>query len=440
VDPRNVVPSSLSIGYYSPGWPVTAFANGIVGYVAALAPTLKAMGLQVTILAGEVAGSRAATLRVPGDPRPAVDESVYDIQQVRASRSMPRRAVDGLWYRVAPQSALKYINRRCLLTTVRRAVAERGIQIFEMEETFGWARWVREVSSIPVCVRLHGPWFLNGPALGVPEDDAFRERVREEGRAIRVANAVTAPSRDVLEQVRNFYGLALPEAEVIPPPTWPVPATERWRLEDCDPKQVLFIGRFDRHKGGDLIIEAFGRVLEVIPEARLRFVGSDGGCVTSDGQRWNIENFVRDRIPGALETGRIEWLGQQPFSALAQFRRKAMVTVVCSRYETFSLTTAEPMTLGCPTVAAKAGAIPDVLQDGVNGLLHRVGDPSDIATKIIQLLKNPAQAAELGRQAAADCERRYHPDVVAGRIVEFYQRVISRSVPQPRNQSAGKWP
>jgi hypothetical protein len=159
----------LSIGYYSPGWPVTAFANGIVGYVAALAPTLKAMGLQVTILAGEVAGSQATTLRVPRDARPAVDESVYDIQQARASRSMPRRAVDGLWYRVAPQSALKYINRLCLLTTVRRAVAERGIQIFEMEETFGWARWVCEVSSIPVCVRLHGPWFLNGPALGVPE-------------------------------------------------------------------------------------------------------------------------------------------------------------------------------------------------------------------------------------------------------------------------------
>ena len=84
-----------------------------------------------------------------------------------------------------------------------------------------------------------------------------------------VADVVSAPSRNVLEQVRDFYGLALPDAEVIPGPTRPVPATERWKLEDCDPVQVLFIGRFDRHKGGDLIIEAFGRVLKVVPEARL---------------------------------------------------------------------------------------------------------------------------------------------------------------------------
>jgi len=311
---------------------------------------------------------------------------------------------------------------------IRRAVAERGMQIIEMEESFGWARWVRQATSIPVCVRLHGPWFLNGTAVGAPNDSAFRKRVLDEERAIRVADAVTAPSHNVLEQVRDFYGLALPEAEVILPPTWPVPAANRWRLEDCDPKQVLFIGRFDRHKGGDLIIEAFGRVLEVIPDARLRFVGPDMGCIASDGRKWNLENFIRDRIPGALETDRVEWLGQppQPYPALAQFRRKAMVTVACSRYETLSLATVEAMASGCPIVAAKAGAIPEILQDGVDGLLHQPGDAEDLAAKIIHLLKNPALAAQLGRQAAAQCERRFCPDVVASRMVEFYRRVVGK--------------
>ena len=84
------------------------------------------------------------------------------------------------------------------------------------------------------------------------------------------------------------------------------------------------------------------------------------------------------------------------------------------------------MALGCPTIGANAGGIAEILDDGVNGLLHRAGDPSDIAAKIMDLLKNPGQAAELGRQAAADCERRYYPEVVAGQIVEFYRRVISR--------------
>jgi len=426
VDSSNAVPSSLSIGYFSPGWPLAACRNGIVTYVATIAPTLKAMGHQVSILAYHV---------IDG-PR---DESVYNIQQARTSRSIPGRAVDRLWFRVAPRSASRHMVRRSLSMMVRRAVAERGIQIIEMEESFGWARWVRQATSIPVCVRLHGPWFLNGTADGAPDDDAFRKRVREEGRAIRTADAVTAPSRNVLEQVRDFYGLALPEAEVILPPTWPVPAAERWRLEDCDPNQVLFIGKFDRHKGGDLIIEAFGRVLEVIPEARLRFMGPDKGCIASDGRKWNLENFIRDRIPGALETNRVEWMGQapQPYPALAQFRRKAMITVVCSRYETLSLATVEAMALGCPIVAAKAGAIPEILQDGVDGLLHQTGDPDDLAAKIIHLLKNPALAAQFGRQAAVECERRFCPDVVASRMVEFYRRVVGRQRALPRNRRWG---
>ena len=406
---------------------MAAFPNGIVTYVATLVPTLKAMGLQVTVIADRVAEE-------------TFDGPVYDLQQDRVSQSVGRRVIDGLWYRIAPRSAQRHLLRRSLSTTVQRAVAEQGIQIIEMEESFGWGGWVRQVTSIPVCIRLHGPWILSGPALGVPEDDTFRQKVRDEGWAIRVVDAVTAPSRDVLEQVRNFYGLALPEAEVIPNPTWPVPAAQRWRLEGCDPKQVLFVGRFDRLKGGDLIIEAFGRVLHDVPEARLCFVGPDRGCAVGDRRRWDLEDFVRDRVPGALETGRIEWLGRQPFSALAEFRRRAMVSVICSRYETFSYTAIEAMALGCPTVGAKAGGIAEIIQDNVNGLLHRAGDPSDIAAKIIQLLKNPAQAAELGRQAAADCERRYYPDVVAGRLVEFYRRVISRQALLLRDQRGGDRP
>ena len=89
VDPSIAVPSSLSIGYYSPGWPLAAFPNGIVTYVATLVPTLKAMGLQVTIIAGRMAEE-------------TFDGSVYNLQHVEASRNIACRAVDRLWYRIAP--------------------------------------------------------------------------------------------------------------------------------------------------------------------------------------------------------------------------------------------------------------------------------------------------------------------------------------------------
>ncbi len=42
------------------------------------------------------------------------------------------------------------------------------------------------------------------------------------------------------------------------------------------------------------------------------------------------------------------------------------------------------------------GGIPEILQDSVNGLLHRSEDPADLAAKIVYLLRNPVRAAELG--------------------------------------------
>ena len=211
---------------------------------------------------------------------------------------------------------------------------------------------------------------------------------------------------------------------MIHPPTSPVPLADRWRLEGCDPRQVLFVGRFDRHKGGDLIIEAFGRVLEQVPDARLCFVGEDRGYIDLRGRRWNLAEFVRDRLPGALELGHVTLLGKQPFSNLASLRRRAMINVICSRYENAPRALIESISLGCPTVAARVGGIPEILQDQVDGLQHRPEDPDDLANQIITLLNNPVRAAELGRQAAVTCEKRFNPEVIAERMVRFYRHVI----------------
>ena len=410
MDP-NLVP--FSIGYLSPGWPLNAFPNGIVSYVADMADQMKKMGHQITIVAVAVVGK-------------VQDAVVYDVQLASQSQRLVQRVLDGIAYRIAPRWTIDRICNRHFVTVIRCAIAEQGIQIFEMEESFGRAWSVRKAITIPICVRLHGPWFLNGAAEGVAEDRVFRQRVLAEGRAIASADAISSSSRDVLERTRAYYNLALRDAEVIYPPSCPVSPAEQWRLEDCNAQQVLFVGRFDRHKGGDLVIEAFGRVLQEFPQAQLNFVGPDQGYTDSHGRTWNLEDFTRDRLPGALESGRITLLGRQPFSVLAALRRKAMVTTVCSRYENAPRALIEAMSLGCPIVAARVGGIPEILEDQRDGILHRPQDPDDLAAKILSLLKNRHRAAELGRNAAETCDRRFHPEIIARQTIEFYRRQTQR--------------
>ncbi len=403
----------LSIGLVSPAWPPESFLNGIISYAASATEGLRASGHRTTILAGTV---------LPGIRYG--DDSVYDFRSSHLAENPVRRALEGIGHRVAPlwMAHRNYING--LSVAVHRGIAERGMQLLEMEESFGLAGRLQRLIPIPICVRLHGPWFLNGAAQGVTEDARFRSRVAKEGRALKRALAVTSPSRDVLEQTREFYGLPLEQAEVIPNPIDPILAADRWRLEGCDPRQILFVGRFDRHKGADLIIEAFGRVLEVMPDARLCFVGPDQGDYVEGGRRWDLEGFVDDRLPGARASGRIRLMGRVPSSDLAGLRRNALVSVVCSRYENFPYAAIEAMAMGCPLVASRVGGIPEIVQDDIDGLLHRNGDPADLAAKIVAMLADPARAADFGRNAAARCAREFHPIAIASRTVDYYRQIL----------------
>ena len=93
------------------------------------------------------------------------------------------------------------------------------------------------------------------------------------------------------------------------------------------------------------------------------------------------------------------------------------------------MTATEAMASGCPIVAARVGGLPEIIRDGIDGLLHRGGDPDDLAAQIIGLLENPGRAVELGRQAAARCEQQFYPAAIAARIVDFYRRSIRKGKP-----------
>lgn len=412
-----MISGTLSPALLSPTWPPDAVANGVVSYVADISDGLRRLGHRPCIL----------TPSIRGTPRPATDDGPLDLSTVTGRRSLPRRLADRLTRTLAPQHQLDRSVCRAVIAGMRRAVAERGVQLLEMEEAFGWPRLVAPQIGVPLVVRLHGPWFVNGPLRGAVEDAAFRRRVRRERQSIALADGITSPSREALDRTRAYYDLPLEDAEVVANPVATVPPECRWRLDDCDRSSILFVGRFDRHKGGDILIDAFARLAKQRPEVRLRFVGPDYGLADDAGRPWTLPDYLRERAGEALAAGRIEWLGQRPRSEAADLRLRSMVTVVASRYETFGIAVTEAMAQGCPLVATAAGAIPELVEDGRTGLLCRPGDPESLADAIGRLLDAPEWAARLGAEAAAEAARRFHPDVLARQMADFYGRVLART-------------
>ncbi|WP_169981011.1 glycosyltransferase family 4 protein [Tautonia rosea] len=394
----------------------------MVTYVATIVPALRHMGHKAHILSTRVA---------EGGLIGPEAEGVIDLRHEDMRSSLLRQLSDSVRRQIDARSAVNYRQCRAISQAVRRITGGTPSgHILELEEVFGWPHRVRRDILVPIVVRLHGPWFLNGPNNGAdPESREFAQRVREEGLGIAAANMVTAPSRDVLERTRAYYGLALDGAEVIPNPTPTVPEDRRWRPDQSDPDRLLFIGRFDLHKGGDTMIDAFALLQRDRPAARLTFVGQDRGLVR-DGRHWQLKAYIEHRMPGALSAGLIEWLGPRPQSELEGLRRRAAVTVVASRYETFAITICEAMAAGCPLVATRAGGAGEVFEHETHGLYVRPSDSEDLAAALSRMLANPDRSAAMGAAAAEHCRRNYSPEVVAEQTLRFYRRVLAKSATQ----------
>ena len=116
--------------------------------------------------------------------------------------------------------------------------------------------------------------------------------------------------------------------------------------------------------------------------------------------------------------------GRLPDAELSALRRQAYLTIVASRFEVFGMVIVAAY--GCPLIATNTGGIPEIVTNGVNGLLCEPGNPASIAAQATRLLENPGMAAELGERAGNDAATRYHPDTIAAMIASFHRTVIDR--------------
>ena len=79
---------------------------------------------------------------------------------------------------------------------------------------------------------------------------------------------------------------------------------------------------------------------------------------------------------------RITWVGRQPQEELNKWYGQMDIVLMPSRSEGFGLSAIEAMANGCVVVASEVGGLPEVVRDGVCGLLHRTEDVQDMAAKV----------------------------------------------------------
>ena len=119
---------------------------------------------------------------------------------------------------------------------------------------------------------------------------------------------------------------------------------------------LLFVGRFDPQKGLDILLKAFNACQR--DDLHLTIIGDN---VVGGGVKIEKKN-----------TDRITFLGWVPHEKLASYYTACDAVVMPSRWEAFGLVAIEAMKYGKPVIASDRGALPELVKDGVNGIIFKV--------------------------------------------------------------------
>ena len=409
-------PTNLTIGFISPGWPLSQFPNGIVAYVQAILSGLP-INIKAVVFADPVVGIE-------------LKNQLIDLSKFKIKRNFLQKTIDWFCSRIKlPFAASMSYKARVIESAEKIYVAmqqlDSPIDILEIEESFGTAMHLVERCKIPIVTRLHGPWAVIGPILNMHKNLDFKTRLFYEGEAIKNSHGLTAPSLDVLEKVRKYYGLSLPNAQVIYNPVQEVSTEKQWQYDLIKKSYILFVGRFDEVKGADLLLNAFRLIAVKHLDIKLIFVGPDNG-LNIEGKTFMFNDYVERFISEGNIKRRIQFLGHCSSDTIAELRKAALVTVICSRYENFPVSLLEALAAGCPTVATAVGGIKEIITDGYTGLLAEPESAESIAEKVLELIENPEMMKVMSKNAIEDSKRRFSPTAIAAQTLDYYQTVLAK--------------
>ncbi|MFI4969214.1 MAG: glycosyltransferase [Lysobacterales bacterium] len=239
-------------------------------------------------------------------------------------------------------------------------------------------------------------------------------------RICRGARAIISNSTGAAERLRHEIGGGAPPVHVVPNgielPV-PIDADRRERLRadlgaDADRALGLFVGRLAHQKNVHLLLDALA-ALETRTRPSIALVGSG-----------DLRGELEARVQALGLAGEVRFLGERDDAR--ELMQAADLFVLPSRDEGLSNVVLEAMACGCAVVATRVGGNPEVIDDGVNGLLVDSGDRVALSAALRRLATEPALRDRLGSAARERVARAYSIPALAAATAAVYRSCLQR--------------
>jgi L-malate glycosyltransferase len=267
--------------------------------------------------------------------------------------------------------------------------------------------------KLPIITTLHGtditlvgldPSYLPITRFGIVHSDGvtsissyLRDRTRE-------AFGITSE----IEVIRNFVNC---DVYVRNPE---LAAAMRPRFAAPDERLLVHLSNFRPVKRVQDVVEVFARVSRALP-SRLMLIGDgpDRSLTEQLVLRYNLQD-------------RVHFLGKQ--DNVNELLPLADLMLMPSEMESFGLAALEAMACNVPAIATRVGGVPELIDDGVNGLLFKVGAVEEMAEAAVSLLQDEARLQSLKAAARKTAQTRFCSSRIIPVYEDYYRLVIDRTV------------
>jgi len=298
---------------------------------------------------------------------------------------------------------------------------------------------LHETWGVPFIQTFHSLGAVKRQVLGDQDSSPIR-RVEIERQIVQAADRIVATAPQEMDDLTKIYAADPTRITVIPCGVnldlfHPEPQIEAriFTGVPSDEFLITFVGRLEKRKGVDTMLEAMGILLAEQPNLPLAAI-IVGGQPRSTGRQTKIstqEAREHRRYKKILDdyhiADRVTFTGGLPQNLLYHYYSAGDVTIIPSYYEPFGMTALEALACGSSVIVSRVGGLKTTVQESKVGLHFEPRNPHDLAKQIKYLMDHPEINARFRKNARQYVEILYSWRSIAERMSSLYREEISKN-------------